>query len=223
MHRFITPALLPLLLGLVLVGSPAVSSALSAQEESAPHQPEAEGHSAPGGTPNFLEFKPELALATLIVFVLLLIVLRIFAWGPLMKALHDREHNLEHTLLETERARDEAAELLKQHKAQLDQAQAQVRAMLDEARQHAQILKDDMVRQAQDEAEAARQRAEREIGAARDQALMELWNRASDLAVSVAGKVLPRELSDEDHRRLIAQAIDQLPQIQTASRGGSQA
>jgi F-type H+-transporting ATPase subunit b len=183
-------------------------------------EPAAGTHAAPEKQGGLFEFKPPLAIATLIVFVLLLLVLRRYAWDPLMKALHDREHYLEQTLRETEKARDEAATFLGQHKALIDQGAAQVRAMLDEARVQAQAIKDDMVKQAQQEAESVRQRAEREIGSARDQAILELWDRAADLAVSVAGKVLPRELREDDHRRLIEGALAELPQAPVGSGNG---
>src|SRR4051794_41382357 len=64
-------------------------------------RPGGHGGSA-GGNPNTLEFKPPLALATLIVFLVLLFVLWRFAWGPLAKALHDREHHNEEILRQTE-------------------------------------------------------------------------------------------------------------------------
>lgn len=176
------------------------------------------GHDAPA-KPNLLEFKPSLAVSTLIVFLILLAILGKYAWKPLMTALHDREHHLEHTLLETEKARDEAARLIDQHRAELARATDQVRAMIDEARAKAQALKDDLIRQAQDEAESARKRAEREIGAAKDQALLELWNTSAEMAVSVAGKVLPRELNESDHRRLVEQALADLPTAPAGANG----
>jgi F-type H+-transporting ATPase subunit b len=67
------------------------------------------------------------------------------------------------------------------------------------------------LKQAQEEAEATRQRAQRDIASARDQALAEIWQKAADTAVSVAGRVLATELKPEDHRRLLDAAIRELP------------
>ncbi len=165
------------------------------------------------------QLKPSMALATLLVFCMLLFVLRRHAWDPLLKALHDREKYLEKTLEETEKARADALQYLSQHKALIEDGAAQVRTMLDEARVQSQAIKDGMVKQAQQEAEAVRTRAEREIGSARDQAILELWDRAAELAVSVAGKVLPRELGEADHRRLIEGALAELPQAPVSGNG----
>lgn len=169
-----------------------------------------------GGQPNILEPQIPLAFWTLVVFLLLLFVLWRFAWGPLSKALHDREHNHQQILAATEKARADAEHLLAEHRKLMDQANQQAQAILDQARKAAQSTSDEIRRTAQTEAEATLDRARREIESARDQALMEVWGRAADLVVTTTGKVLARELNDDDHRRLIEVARSELP---SAARG----
>lgn len=190
------------------------------------HPVPAAGSAAPSGggdhheaNPNILEPQPSLAIYTVVVFLLLLAVLRRFAWGPLARALHHREEQMEHTLREAERAREESARLLAQHNEQMARAAEQVRALLDEARRNAQSTADEIVKKAQAEAEASRHRAEREIGNARDQALAEIWTKTADLAVSVAGRVLARELNPEDQHRLVQMAVSELPDRPRATNG----
>ncbi len=163
--------------------------------------------------PDILEPQPSLALWTVVVFVGLLLVLTVFAWKPLLAALHHREEHLEHVLTETERARNEAEQLLAEHRRRLAATEEQVRSMIDEARKSAQAISDETLRKAQAEADASRQRAQREIETARDQALSEIWSKTADLAVSVAGKVLKKSLNDDDHRRLIDSAVAELPDV----------
>lgn len=177
------------------------------------------GHDAPAAEPNILELKPSLSIATLLVFGLLLAVLWRFAWGPLAKALHDREHNMEHALHAAEHARAEADRLLAEHRAQMAQAADQVRAIIEEARRDAQSTADEILKKAHAESESTRQRAEREIGTARDQALLEIWTKTADLAVTVAGKVLAKQLNPDDHRRLVEVAKNELPAAPNG-RGG---
>ena len=202
---------------LTLIGP--VPSALG-QAASKEHGPEAVApatHGAegaahePGKTPDIMEPQPSLAIYTLIVFVCLMLVLGRFAWKPLLKALHEREAHLEHVLLDSERARNEAEALASQNRRELSQAADQVRALIEEARKEARVSADSIIRKAQAEAEAARERAEREIANARDQALMDIWSRTADLAVSVAGRVLSKELNESDHRRLVEVALGELP------------
>ena len=168
-----------------------------------------------------MEIQSPLAIWTLIVFLGLLLVLGKFAWKPLMKALDEREAHLEHVLLDSERARNEAEALVAQHRRELAQAADQVRSrLMEEARREAiQASADSILRRAQAEAEAARERAEREITNARDQALMEIWSKTADLAVSVAGRVLTKELNESDHRRLLEVALGELPANGAEIRG----
>ena len=135
-----------------------------------------------------------------------------FAWKPLLQALHQREEHLEHCLLQTEKARNESEQLLAEHRRLLAQADERIKAMLDKAHKDAQATADEIVRQAQAEAGAARDRAQREIATARDQALAEIWGQTADIAVSVAGRVLTKEL---ERRRASAAAR---PGHQGASR-----
>jgi F-type H+-transporting ATPase subunit b len=186
----------------------------------------ATGHGAASheaeGQPNFLEPQPSLAIWTVVVFIGLLLVLGRFAWKPLLAALHEREAHLESVLLDTERARNEAEALLAEHRRLMSEAQDKVRAMLDAARHESRVAADEITTKAQAEAEAARHRAERDIATARDQALVELWSRAADLAVSVAGKVLARDLGPDEHRRLIETATSELPVAPPAHNGHGQ-
>jgi F-type H+-transporting ATPase subunit b len=213
----------------LIVGLLAANRAVAAQESpghaATPAQAEGastgEGHGGSQESSNPLEPQPTLAIWTLVVFVVLLFVLGRFAWKPLLVALHQREHHLQHVLEETERARNESESLLAEHRRQMARAADEVRAVLDKARQDAQATADQMVKQAHDEADAARQRAQRDIAAARDQALSEIWQKAADTAVAVAGRVLATELSPDDHRRLLDAAIRELPATAgTNGRGG---
>jgi F-type H+-transporting ATPase subunit b len=159
-----------------------------------------------------------LAIWTLIVFVGLVLILGKYAWKPMMKALQERESHLEHVLLDSEKARNEAEAIAAENRRQLAQAADQVRALIEEARKEAQVAAASIISKAQAEAEASRQRAEREIAGAKDQALMEIWSSTADLAVSVAGKVLSKELGEAEHRRLFDVAMSELP---TNGREGS--
>jgi F-type H+-transporting ATPase subunit b len=169
------------------------------------------GEHATAEPPNPLKAEPTLAIWTVVVFVTLLAVLSKFAWKPLINALHEREKHLEHVLHETERARNESEGLLVEHRKQMAQAADEVRTILEQARNDAQRTGEQIVKQAQSEADSAKQRAQRDIAAARDQALAEIWQKTADMAVSVAGRVLSKELTESDHRRLLDAAIGELP------------
>jgi F-type H+-transporting ATPase subunit b len=173
---------------------------------------------------NPLKLEPQLAIYTLLVFVGLLLVLKKYAWGPLLTALHNREEHLEHVLLETEKARNQSEALLADHRKQMARAADEVRTLLEKGRQEAQSAAEQIMKTAQSEAESSRQRAQREIATARDQALAEIWQKTADMSVLVAGRVLAKELSGEEQRRLLDRAIAELPAAKGANgQGGKQA
>jgi F-type H+-transporting ATPase subunit b len=158
-----------------------------------------------------MEVQSPLAIWTLVVFLALLAVLGKFAWKPLLHALHEREAHLEHVLLDSEKARNDAEAHAAETRKQLAQAADQARALIEEARREAKAAADTIVRDAQAAAEASRARAEREISGAKDQALSEIYSKTADLAVSVAGRVLSRELNADDQRRMVEVALAELP------------
>jgi F-type H+-transporting ATPase subunit b len=208
------------LLVTVVSALPYHSHAWAAQHAEAPDQTAAATHGAGAAEkPNPMELQPALVVWTVVVFVCLLLLLGRFAWKPLMQALHQREEHLEHCLLQTEKARNESEQLLVEHRRLLAQADERIKSMLDKAHKDAQATADEIVRQAQSEAGAARDRAQREIATARDQALSEIWGQTAAIAVSVAGRVLTKELSADEHRRLLDQAIKELPSAPVSANG----
>ena len=127
-------------------------------------------------------------------------------------------------MLETERARNESEANLAEHRKLMARAGDEVRAILEKARKEAEATgRRQLIKQAQAEAELAKQRAQRDIASARDQALAEIWEKTADMAVAVAGKVLSKELTDAEHRRLLDVAIKELPAKATANGHGGQA
>ena len=193
----------------------------AAGHSEAAHSEEAHGDDhAASGEPNILALEPTLAIYTFIVFLLLLALLYRFAWGPLARALEAREKALQSAFEEAEKARSEAAALLDQHRRQMEQVQDQVRQIMDEANRKAESAYQERLSQAKADAEATAQRATREIASAKDQALAELYERSADLAVAVAGQVLRREISGDEHRRLIEVAAEELQSVGPNGRGG---
>ncbi|QDU24001.1 F0F1 ATP synthase subunit B family protein [Urbifossiella limnaea] len=165
-----------------------------------------------GGTKNVME--PDLvnSVVTLIVFGALLAVLYKFAWGPILVGLKAREDAQYAAIEEAKKARDEAAAMRAQVQAELAKAADQVRAMLDEARNDASALRATEREAGVKEAAAERERAKREIEVAKDTALDEIYRTAVDLATSLSAKTLGRQISADDHRKLLDESLVELRQ-----------
>ena len=166
---------------------------------------------AGGANKDPAEIKRDLAIYTLVVFLVLLTILWKVAWGPIASSLEAREKHIHNEIAAAEGANAEAKRLLGEHAKKMAEVQNEVRAIIDEARRDAQHTQQEIVKQAQVEAQAARDRATREIEQAKDHALQEIFHRAADVATEVAGQILRRSMNPQDHRDLVQQAIKDLP------------
>ncbi len=214
---------------LVLAAEPAASHGGDEQADASHVDPDAShvdhGHvgTAPGAaehgdaghaaaTPNPLRWKTDLALWTLVVFLVLFTVLYKFAWGPIATGLDKREHRIAEHVAAAEKAHRDAQDMLAQYDRKLTSVQDEVRAILDEARRDAEHTGQQIRAQAQSEGEAFKARAEREIDTATQQALRSLAEQAANLAVDLAGKIVKTRLTAADHAGLIADAVAKFPE-----------
>jgi F-type H+-transporting ATPase subunit b len=160
----------------------------------------------------------DLALWTLVVFGLLYWILRKAAWGPMLEGLQRREESIHGALTEAQKAREEAKALRDQLQKELDTNAAKVAAMLDEARRDGQRLKDELLTEGRTEVGKERDRLLREMAMARDQAIQDLVNQTAQLATLVSAKAIRRQLTPDDHRRLVDDALAELSDAATDLR-----
>jgi ATP synthase F0 subunit b len=154
----------------------------------------------------------DLAIWTLVVFLVLLFVLGKFAWKPMLQGLEQRETTIRSELEQAQLERKEAQALNERWKDEMAKAQDQVRELLDEARRNAQRAAEELLNRAKADAQAERERGRREIALATDQALQQIAAQTANLAALVSSKVIRRELKPEDHRRLVDEALAELNQ-----------
>jgi F-type H+-transporting ATPase subunit b len=157
------------------------------------------------------EWKADLAIYTFVLFVLLLAILGKFAWGPIVAGLDKREESIVGKIAEAKRLSEEAKAQLDEHKAQLAGAADEVRGLLDQGRKDADAAKQQILDEAQQAAKVEKNRALREIAAAKSEALTELAQKSADAAVGLAGRIVRKQLTSEDHAELIQQALEQFP------------
>lgn len=134
---------------------------------------------------------------TSVSFICLLIILRKFAWKPILGALHEREQFIDDALNKAELAKQEMARLTSQNEDLMKQA----RAERDEILKEAKILKDSIVNEAKTSAqtEGAKliEKARIEIDNQKKAALAELKGQVSTLSLDIAERVLRSQLDDK--------------------------
>ena len=153
--------------------------------------------------PDPMLFDIDLAICTLIVFLLTLGVLRKFAWGPIVTGLERREQAIADNIATAENAAEEARKLTAHYEEKLAGAADEVRAIIEEARRDAEHVGQQIVDKAQAKAAEEGERLIREVEQAKHTALREISDRGADLVISLAGKIVAKELNTEDHAALI--------------------
>ncbi len=147
---------------------------------------------------------------TVVIFGLVLFVLGKYAWGPILDGLQSRETFIREALEEAKADRDAAEARLEEYEAKLAAARAEASAIVDEGRRDAEVVKQSIEDDARDEARKTVERSIREINQAKVAAIEEVYDTASSLAVDLAAHVIRKELSPEDHQRLIAEAAQKM-------------
>jgi F-type H+-transporting ATPase subunit b len=150
------------------------------------------------------------AVWTLLIFVLVVILLGKFAWGPVLALLQQREEFIHSSLADAKRDREEAEARLKEYAAKLQSAQREAVAILEEARRDAERLREELRGRAKTEAETIIKNAERQVQLETSRALQQIRQEAVDLSVTIASKLLQRNISKDDNERLINDAMKQI-------------
>lgn len=152
----------------------------------------------------------DLGIFTLIVFGLLCLILSYTAWPMIRDGLAKREADIFNARDEALKAKKEAEDLRAELKATFAKAHEEVKALLEEARRDAAALRATEKDAGVKDAAAERDRAKREIAAAKDAALTEIYETAVGLATNLSAKTIGRQITADDHRRLLDESLAEL-------------
>lgn len=158
-----------------------------------------------------LTLEPGMLIWTFITFTLLLWILKKVAWKPLLSALENRENRIREDLQKAETARNDAEQLLVEHRQRIENSEIEARKIIDEAKGAAESLKQGIVDSAHEQARLMTAQAKAEIQREKATALSQLREEVADLAVRAAGKILGEELNAEKHQKLVNDFISNLP------------
>jgi F-type H+-transporting ATPase subunit b len=164
----------------------------------------------PLATNPLIQVTPGLMIWTIVCFLIALYVLKRYAFGPIQRTIDERRDRIRASLDEADKAREEARELLEEHRKLIASAQTDAEQILSESRRVA----DANERRMREELEQDRQRrleeTRRQIDAETRRALEQIRAEVVDLSLLAAQKVTRKSLDDADHRRLIEEAVGEL-------------
>lgn len=140
---------------------------------------------------------------TWLVFLLLLALLKKFAWPQIVGSVEAREKRLADQIAETQRLQTEAQRLVEQNQKALAEARAQAATMLTEARAQSEKERASAVEKTKAEQDEMLARARRDIASERDRAVADLRREAVELSLAAASKLVGERLDSEADRKLV--------------------
>jgi F-type H+-transporting ATPase subunit b len=155
-----------------------------------------------------------LQIWTLVTFVILLVLLKKFAFKPIAQALDSRGQKIKQSIDDAEKSRVEAKKLMEDYQKQIADARTEAGKVIEEARQIGERVRKEVVEKANTEASAIAQRAQEEIVRQKEKGVQELKDTVAALSVQIASKVLEKEVNEATHRQLIDNLIKDLGKVQ---------
>jgi F-type H+-transporting ATPase subunit b len=157
------------------------------------------------------DINPGLTLWTAITFLLLLVVLSKFAWGPIVKMLNEREGTIREAIESAKKERAEAEKLMAEQKAALAAATREAAALAKRNQAEVETLRQELTAKARKEADELVASARKQIVEEKAKAVTELRGMVADLAIEAAGRLVKANLDDKAQRALVEDYLKQLP------------
>lgn len=143
-------------------------------------------------------------------FLILMFLLKHFAWGPISDILKKREDKIANDLDSAEKSRINSAKMEQEREQQLLASRSDAADIIKNAKESGELSRQNILKETQEEVARLKSKAETDIMLERDTALNSVKDDVADLSLQIAAKILNKELSPEMHESLINQYIEGL-------------
>ena len=154
-------------------------------------------------TQQLVTLVPWTLIAQLLNLFLQVYLIKRFLFKPINNILQKRKEMADAEIKDAEQAKTEALAMKETYEKDMAGAREKAGEILTTAERTAGIRSQDIIREANQQAAAIREKAEKEIEAEKIKAARELKDDIGGIAVDLAGKVIERELNEQDHEKLI--------------------
>ena len=152
-------------------------------------------------------------VAQVISFLLLLFLLRIFAWKKLLKLLDDRKNRIASEFKNIDDTKQEIAQLKADYEAKLFTIEEIARVKIEEAVASGRTITDEVRKKAHEEAQEIINNAKRDIKYELAKAKEELKDKIIDLTINATEMVIQEKLTGEDDKRLVKDFLDKVDEL----------
>ncbi len=143
----------------------------------------------------------------LVMFGIVLLILKKFAWKPILKALSDRETSIRDALLSADTAKKEMEKLKADNEVIMAEARAEKEKIVQEARQIREKLISEAKNEATEEAKKILKSARKDIENEKVSAIAEVKNKVAELSIEIAEKILREKLADTREQKSIIERL----------------
>jgi F-type H+-transporting ATPase subunit b len=157
-----------------------------------------------------IEVRPGLMIWTIICFLVVLFVLKRYAFGPIQQMIDTRRERIQQAIAEADNAREEARKLLEEHRKLIGQAKSESEEILSEARRLADAQRDRVKQETEEDRQRRLEETRRQIEQATAQALGEIRDEVGKLSLLAAEKITRKSLTGADQQRLIDEALAEI-------------
>lgn len=161
----------------------------------------------PGEVQEFVSLTPWTMIFEVVNLLIVMLILKKFLFKPVNAVLEQRQAEIGGMYQKAEDAQKEAQALKQAYDERMSGARKEADELIVAAQDSARRRGDEIVEDAHDEAVQLRRRAEEDIELQKRKALREARDELADMAVDIAGKVVEREVTREDHDRLVEEFI----------------
>jgi F-type H+-transporting ATPase subunit b len=153
-------------------------------------------------------------IAAIVQWFILLVLLRVYVYKPLSAAMQRRKDNIAKQIQDADSLREQAQQLHDEQESLVRSARDDAKSIIAAARREGEEQAKKIIEAAQREASYRQKAALDEIQHERDMALSEIRGQVADLVLMATGKLLERNISDEDQHRLVEEFLNQAGSVQ---------
>ena len=146
----------------------------------------------------------------LIMFIIMLLIVKHFAWGPVTKMMDKRATKISSDIDSAEKARKEAEDLAAKRQTALENSRTEAAGIIDRAKQNGEQQKASIVNAANEEVKTMKVNAKKDIQQEKQDALSSVKNDVAELSIEIASKIIQKELTPESQKELVDSYIEGL-------------
>lgn len=149
--------------------------------------------------------KPDVGLMfwTVVTFLVMVLILKKIAWGPLLKILDEREEKIKKEIEAAQKNREEMERLKTDYDRQLAEIEERARTLLGEAEQKGRLSRESILKEAESEARKLMEKTRQQLEAEKERLVQELRNEVGAISVAMAEKLMRQSVDKKIQEKFV--------------------